>query len=165
MEDYEKKKKVLFISSTGGHLTELLQLEPVFEKYDSYIVTEKQINNMELKKKYPGRVFFLVSGTYTGFINKIKYPLIFLINIMMSFILFEKIKPECIVTTGAHNAVPMCYIAHALKKKVIFIETFAAVEQPTKAGKMVYKIADSFVVQWENMLEFYPRAKFGGWIF
>ena len=28
------KKKVLFISSTGGHLNELLQLAPLFEKYD-----------------------------------------------------------------------------------------------------------------------------------
>ena len=32
-----KKKKVLFISSTGGHLSELLQLSPLFEKYDNYI--------------------------------------------------------------------------------------------------------------------------------
>ena len=32
-------KKVLFISSTGGHLNELLQLKPMFKKYDSYIIT------------------------------------------------------------------------------------------------------------------------------
>ena len=29
-----KKKKVLFISSTGGHLKELLQLKKIFGKYD-----------------------------------------------------------------------------------------------------------------------------------
>ena len=165
MENDEKNKNVLFISSTGGHLTELLQLEPLFEKYNSYIVTERQINNMSLTKRYPRRIFFLVSGTYTGFINKIKYPFIFLINIILSFILFSKIRPECVITTGAHNTVPMCFIAHAFKRKVIFIETFAAIEQPTNAGKIVYKIADFFVVQWRDMLEFYPRAKFGGWIF
>ena len=28
------KKRVLFISSTGGHLNELMQLSPLFEKYD-----------------------------------------------------------------------------------------------------------------------------------
>ena len=28
------KRKVLFISSTGGHLDELLQLAPLFEKYE-----------------------------------------------------------------------------------------------------------------------------------
>ena len=29
-----KKKKVLFISSTGGHFNELQQLRPLFEKYN-----------------------------------------------------------------------------------------------------------------------------------
>ena len=38
-------------------------------------------------------------------------------------------------------------------------------EKPTKAGSMVYKIADHFVVQWENMKQFYPNAEYGGWIF
>lgn len=32
-----KKKKVLFISSTGGHLEELTQLKSMFDKYDYYI--------------------------------------------------------------------------------------------------------------------------------
>ena len=36
-----KKKKVLFISSTGGHFNELQQLSPLFEKYDYHIITEK----------------------------------------------------------------------------------------------------------------------------
>ncbi len=31
-------KKVLWISSQGGHLNELLQLEPLFSKYDSYLM-------------------------------------------------------------------------------------------------------------------------------
>ena len=33
------KKRVLFISSTGGHLSELLQLSTLFEKYDYHIIT------------------------------------------------------------------------------------------------------------------------------
>ena len=45
-------KKVLFISSTGGHLNELLQLSPLFEKYDYHIITEKDKANENLKKQY-----------------------------------------------------------------------------------------------------------------
>ena len=59
----------------------------------------------------------------------------------------------------------MCYIAHFLKKKVVFIETFANSKTPTQAGRLVYPIADLFVVQWESMLEHYPNAVYGGWIF
>ena len=34
-------KRVLFISSTGGHYNELMQLKPLFEKYNYHIITEK----------------------------------------------------------------------------------------------------------------------------
>lgn len=159
-------KTVLFISSTGGHLTELLQMSPLFKKYNYYLMTEKQKNNLFLRSKYGNnKVFFMIAGTYTGLVNKLRYPFILLLNSLISLYVFMKVKPECIVTTGAHNTVPMCFIAHKFHKKVIFIETFAALEKPTKAGSLVYKIADHFVVQWENMKEFYPNAEFGGWIF
>ena len=35
----------------------------------------------------------------------------------------------------------------------------------TMAGKMIYPIADLFIVQWESMLKVYPDAVYGGWIF
>ena len=52
-------KKVLFISSTGGHLNELLQLSPLFEKYDYHIITEKDKANENLKKQYGKKIDFL----------------------------------------------------------------------------------------------------------
>ena len=58
-----KKKKVLFISSTGGHLNELLQLSPLFGKYDYHIITEKDKTNEYLKQKYGDRVMYLPYGT------------------------------------------------------------------------------------------------------
>ena len=51
------------------------------------------------------------------------------------------------------------------KKKVIWIETFANSKTGTEAGKMVYKIADTFIVQWDSMKEVYPKAIVGGSIF
>ena len=53
------KKKVLFISSTGGHLDELLQLSPLFEKYDYNIITEKDKTNEYLKQIYGKKIHFL----------------------------------------------------------------------------------------------------------
>jgi hypothetical protein len=35
----------------------------------------------------------------------------------------------------------------------------------TMTGKFIYKIADRFIVQWENMLNLYPDAIYGGWIY
>lgn len=155
-------KKVLFISSTGGHLTELLQLKPLFEQYEYHIVSEKTESNKTLIKQYPGKVTYLKYGTKH---NMKKYWYIFPFNCFKSLYIFLKERPDVIISTGAHTAVPMCYIAHFFRKKIIYIETFANIYSKSITGRIVYPIADYFIVQWESMLELYPRAIYAGWIF
>ncbi|MBM7649336.1 UDP-N-acetylglucosamine:LPS N-acetylglucosamine transferase [Bacillus ectoiniformans] len=156
----EKKKKVLFISSLGGHLTQLLQLKPLFDKYDYHIITEKSIITEELSKEYP--MSFLVYGARN---YPVRYLFKFSVNVMKSLYFFFKVRPDVIVTTGAHTSVPMCYIAKLFGKKVIFIESFAKTSTPTLSGRMVYPIADLFIVQWEAMKKHYPKAVYGGSIY
>lgn len=158
-------KKVLFISSTGGHLEELTQLKDMFKKYDYYIVTEKTKSNLKLMKKYPKRVSFLIYGSYTTLFKKITYPFKLLINSFLSLFIFIRVRPKYIVSTGAHTAGPMCCIGKIFGSKIIFIETFANSKTKSRTGRLVYKFADLFIVQWEEMLELYPNAVYGGWIF
>ena len=155
-------KKVLFISSTGGHLNELLQLKSLFSIFEYYIVTEKTKSNEYLSEEYKGKTSYLIYGTKK---NPFTYFFIYLFNIIKSFIIFINQKPDVIVTTGTHTAVPMCYIAKIFRKKVIYIETFANRNTKTVAGRFVYPIADVFVVQWEEMLKVYPKAEYWGWIY
>jgi UDP-N-acetylglucosamine:LPS N-acetylglucosamine transferase len=152
----------MFISSTGGHLSELLQLSPLFERYDYYLVTEKTKSNESLANAHPGRTYYLSYGTKSHLFS---YLFKFSFNILKSLFLMIKIRPELVVTTGTHTAVPMCFLAKLFGKKVIFIETFANSKTKTKAGSLVYPIADVFIVQWESMLELYPKAILGGWIY
>lgn len=155
-------KKVLFIASTGGHLSELMQLKPIFNKYNYSIITEKDKTTESLKKEYGKRINYLVYSTRKRSLSYIfKFPY----NCIKSLVLFIKIRPSYVVTTGTHTAVPMCYIAKLFKKKIIFIETFANSETKTMSGKLVYPIADLFIVQWEGMLKLYPKAVLGGGIY
>lgn len=155
-------KKVLFISSTGGHLSELLCLRKMFKKYDYHIITEKTKSNLKLKDKHKGRVDYLVYGTKAHLFT---YVFRFTFNCLKSIYLYIKIRPKYIVTTGTHTAVPMCYIGKLFGSKIIFIETFANLTTKTMAGTLVYPIADLFIVQWESMLKLYPKAVYGGWIY
>ena len=152
-------KKVIFISSTGGHLSELMQLKGIFNKYDYHIITEKNDTTLKLKDKYGDRINYLVYGARNYMLS---YMFKFPYNILKSLILFLKIRPDVIVTTGAHTAVPMCYIAKLFKKKIIFIETFARVNSKSMSGKMINKIADVFLVQHEEMLDVYENAVYKG---
>ena len=161
-DNMAKKKKVLFISSTGGHLSEMLMLSPMFEKYDYYIITEKTKSNLGLKDKYPKRVGYLVYGTKRKFLS---YPFKLLFNCFKSLYYYIKIRPKVIITTGTHTAGPMCCIGKLFRSKIIYIETLANSNTKTSTGKLVYRFADLFIVQWEEMLELYPKATYGGWIY
>ncbi len=155
-------KKVMFISSTGGHLTELLELKKLFNKYDYSIITEKTKSNNSLQDEYPGKVHYVLYGTRY---KKIRYFFVALINIFINLYYFIKIRPDVVISTGAHTAVVMCLLAKLFRKKVIYIETFANIKTKTITGRIIYKIADLFIVQWESMLKLYPKAIYGGWIF
>ena len=155
-------KKVLFISSTGGHFNELMQLKPLFKQYDYHIITEKDKTTENLKKIYKDKLNFLTYGTRSRILV---YSFIFIFNCFKSLFYYFKIKPKIIITTGTHTAVPMCYIGKIFGSKIIFIETFANKNTKTLSGKMVYPIADLFIVQWEEMKKLYPKAVYGGAIY
>ena len=155
-------KKVMFISSTGGHLDELMQLKPLFAKYDYHLVTEKDKSTKELKNEYGKKISYLAYGTRN---KKFIYPFVFMYNLLKTIVLYAKYRPRYIITTGTHTAGPMCYIGKLFRSKIIYIETFASINKKTVTGKLVYPIADLFIVQWESMLELYPKAVLGGPIY
>ncbi len=157
------KRKIMFVSSTGGHLTELLQLESIFQNYDYSLITEKSKANKKLKSKYKN-VDFLLYGTKD---HKLSYPFKLLINCFLSVFLYFKYQPDYIITTGAHTAGPICCIARIFGSKVIYIETFANITTKTITGTLFYKlhIANLFIVQWSTMKKLYPKATYGGWCF
>ncbi len=154
--------KVLFIASTGGHLSELMQLKPMFNNYDYHLITEKTKTTADLKDVFGDKLDYLLFGTKDHFFS---YIFKFSFNIFKSLILYIKLRPKFIITTGTHTAVPICYIGKLFGSKIIYIETFANIETKTLAGRILYPIADLFIVQWESMLELYPNAVYKGWIF
>lgn len=162
LKEKNKEKKIIFISSTGGHLSELLQLKPIFKKYDYYILTENTKSNKLLKNTYKDRINYLIYGTKKDIFI---YPFKLLINCFISLYFYMKIRPKYIVTTGAHTAGPMCCIGKIFGSKIIYIETFANIKTKTITGRIIYLFADLFIVQWEEMLKLYPKAKFAGRLF
>ena len=156
----KQKKKVMFICSVGGHLTQMLRLKSIFNNYNYLLVTEKTDVTKDLKKDYNIKYFKYCNGK-----KFFSYLFTNIINTFNSIFTFIKFRPDVIVSTGANTSVPMCYLGKIFGKKVIFIESFAKSRGKTLSGKLVYPIATIFVVQWESMLEYYPKAKFWGGIY
>jgi UDP-N-acetylglucosamine:LPS N-acetylglucosamine transferase len=83
------------------------------------------------------------------------------LNFMQSFSIFLKENPDLVISTGADVAIATCLIAKAFGKKIIYIESFAAVFKPSESGKIMHKKADLFFYQWKQLAKFYPKGKYG----
>lgn|SRR5690554_6080738 len=154
-------KRILFISSSGGHLEQLLSLKQTMGVFDSYIVTEKNRTTQSLSKQYKNVAYIPFFSRQ----NKWTFPFVFIAVFFKSFYLFFKIKPQVIVTTGAGCVIPMFLIGKLFGRKLIFIETFSRIDSKTLTGRICYLFADSFIVQWEGLLSLYPKAKYFGSIY
>ena len=151
-------KKVCFVASSGGHLEEISRLKEIEAKYDSFLVTEKsefEVKNFCEKRHY----IYQMNRREILFLPK------FLWLFVIAFKLLRKEKPDFIITTGALAAYPFCIIGKYMGMKIIYIESFARVTHPSLTGKLLYNFADLFIVQWEDMLELYPKSVLGGGIF
>lgn len=140
----------------------MMQLKKMFKSYDYNIITEKTKSNISLKNKYKERIDFLVYGTKD---HMLTYPFKLLYNCFKSLYLYLKIHPDYIITTGAHTAGPMCLIGKIFGSRVIYIETFANINTKTITGRMLYPVADRFIVQWPSMKKIYKNSIDGGWIY
>ena len=146
--------KICVACSSGGHLMEILQVREAYQKYEKFFFTFKReyiFDEIQSEKVYfvsdPGRNIF----------NLIKC-------IFQTFSVLFKEKPNVVISTGAGVAIPAIFLGkYIFKAKVIFIETFTRIDEPSMSGKMAYKAADYFFVQWKDLLKKYgSRAVYKG---
>ncbi len=156
----QKKKNILFVGSAGGHITEILELKDLREKYNYLIVTEDVETTRPLAKQY--NIKFLKPDTAR---NSILFWTNFFTNFFLSLKILISFKPKVIITTGSHTAVPMCLLGKLLGKKIIWILCYARVNTKAKSANIVYPITDLFIVQWESAKALYPKSKYFGGIY
>ncbi len=147
--------KICLACSAGGHLDEILQLRPFFSKHEYFFITFRRADTESLAKNE--KIHFLERPA--------RNPITTLLDFFSALKILKNENPDVIISTGADVAVPVCYAAKILWKKIIFIESFCRPYQPSISGRLVYPIADLFIIQWKALQKFYPRAKFGGSIF
>ena len=155
MKRIQKNKfKICFVSSSGGHYEQLRQLKPLAKKYDAFWVTEHTDFAC-------GADYYLDTVGSNDRLVLIKMAIIG----WKAIHIWLKEKPDMVVTTGALIAIPFLFLGKITGKKTVYIETFARVEDCSKAGRFAYKIADLFIYQWKSLAKLYPKGVYGGSIY
>jgi len=152
------KPKICFAASSGGHFEQMMMLRPMMKEYECFLLTEK----IKYKTEVEG-----VRTYYVEQVNRkeVFFPLKMILIYKESLKIYKKEKPNVVICTGVLAMIPMCLIVKKHGGKLIYIESFAKINSPTKTGQFLYKKADHFFVQWESMKQFFPNAVYVGGIY
>ena len=148
-----KKIKIGLITSKGGHLFQLSQLKPWWRSYERFWVTFRGLDSRSI----------LTNET----VHYAHYPESrnlknFLKNLILAYQILKRNKPDLLISCGAGIAPPFFYIAKIMSIKTIFIEPYDFIKYPSLSGKLVYPIADLFLVQHQIQQKHYPKSKYLG---
>ena len=88
-------------------------------------------------------------------------------TIFSAFIILLRERPDVIISLGGGEiAVPFCYVGKLLGAKIILIESLSRITTASAAGRLIYPIANLFLVQWEPLLKKYgKKAQYWGNLF
>lgn len=137
-----KDMKICLVGSSGGHLTHLYMLKPLWQDCERFWVTfDKMDANSILKNE---KVYHCYFPTNRNIKNLIK-------NTFLAIKVLHKEKPDLIISSGAAVAVPFFYLGKLRGAKAVYIEVFDRIDKSTLTGKLVYPVTDKFIVQWEEM--------------
>jgi len=146
---------VCFAASSGGHLVEISRLTGVMENRDYFLITEKSDFQ---EKPFTDDVY------YVNQINRKQITFIpcFIKLFFRCRSIIKKEKADCVITTGALMGYGAALAGKSLRKKIIYIESFARVDTASLTGRLIHPIADLFIVQWEEGMRFFKKAVYGG---
>ena len=146
--------KICLAFSPGGHFTEMRKIMDAFKGHEIIYTTIKAKYTEDLTN-----VYYIKDTAASNIILLILN--IIIVSIQSLKIIFKE-KPKVIISTGADVTIPICYLGKLSGKKILFIESICRVNDLSPTGKIVYPIADLFLVQWERLTKKYTKAKYWG---
>lgn len=145
--------KTLLVCSPGGHLQQMLALEPAWRDTDRVWVTLQGADVGYLLADE--RVELGHGPTNRSILNLLR-------NLGFAWRTIRRERPEAIVSTGAGLAVPFFLLGRLHGVRCVYVESVTRTESISLSGRMVYPLASRFFVQWPAVAEQRRRAEYAG---
>lgn len=141
-------KRVLAISSGGGHWVQLLRLRPAFEGNEVIFActdpdAASQVTGHEFHS-YPDSNF--------------QQPLRALWTLLHVTWLVLRLRPDVIVSTGAAGGAMAIGVGRLLGIRGLFVDSIANARRLSMSARISLKLARSVFTQWRNVAEVSPAV-------
>jgi beta-1,4-N-acetylglucosaminyltransferase len=157
--------KLLIALGEGGHTKEMLTLRDMLGddfEYGYLIVQDDEVS--ETKIRHPGPVYRVLRPRDKDH-NLPRDVLKALYSGWQSLQALRTFRPQAVLSSGPSVAVPVCVWARLLGIQVIFVETGSRVTALSTTGRIMYRVAHLFFVQWPELVKRYPKAIYAGRLF
>jgi len=150
--------RVCLAGSGGGHVRQLLDLEPSWSRHDYFFVSEDTALSRSIAEKHPMRFVPHVALGQA----RLGAPLRMLVAAIRSFFVSARIilqeRPHVLITTGAGAVFFSVAFARLLGAKIVVVESFARFDKPSVFGRLTSPLAHRRVVQSGSLGDVWPDA-------
>ncbi|GFO18929.1 UDP-n-acetylglucosamine transferase subunit alg14-like protein [Plakobranchus ocellatus] len=164
---------ILAVMGSGGHTREMISLVNALGGHYSprYFViaetdkmSEHKIQKMESSNS---KIIYIprsreVKQSYATSILSTIWAVLFSVPLVF------RLRPDVILCNGPGTCIPICFAGLLLKvtgchnTTIVYVESFCRVTSLSLSGKLLYYVIDEFFVQWPELKDKYPHAKYVG---
>ena len=153
MAEQTRRLRVCLAASGGGHVRQLLDLEPLWSRHDSFFVTEDSALGRSIAQTQEA---YFVPHVALGQ-AKLGNPLAMLrgalISLRRSLQIIRKTRPDVVLTTGAGSMALLVIWARLHGARIALIDSFARFERPSAFAKLIGPLAHLRIAQAERLAQ------------
>jgi UDP-N-acetylglucosamine:LPS N-acetylglucosamine transferase len=148
--------RILLVSSSGGHLAQLLATKTWWERHERVWVT---FNTDDARARLKDETVIFGHSPTTRNINNLAR------NTALARRVLAHYRPDLVFSNGAGIAVPFFYLARAFGARTAYLEVIDRIDSASLTGRLVYPVTDDFLVQWPEQRALYPAATVVGLVY
>lgn len=142
--------KILLAGSSGGHLTQLLCLEPWWSQHERLWVTFDTAD--AVSKLRDEDVVWAHHPTTRNVPNLLR-------NTRLAWRTLSQYRPDVVISTGAGVAAPFFWLGRRpFGAATVYLEVFDRIDTATLTGRLCRPFTDLFLVQWPEQLQHYRSS-------
>ena len=151
--------KVCLAASGGGHVRQLLDLQPVWSKHDYFFVTEDTALGKSLAESHPTSFLQHVAVGQIRIRSPLAFGVSLLKNLMQSARVIFSARPDVVISSGAGAVFFTVLFSRLSGARTIVIESFARFDGPSLFFRAAAFLAHIQIVQSEKLSHQFPRAQ------
>jgi UDP-N-acetylglucosamine:LPS N-acetylglucosamine transferase len=148
-----KRIDVLLVCSSGGHLLQLHSLRAAWAGRSTVWVSNDRSDARSILRDEEA---YFLPGPISRNLPSFARNLVFALGLVV------RRRPRVLVTTGADVAVPFAWIAKLVGAKVVYVESFTRIDEPSLSCRLIRPVADRVYAQWPELVRALPGARFVG---